>query len=221
MTDTLLDEATRRVVGFLDAMDAVADKRRALGMQDQFADMLHGFNDQELRRSDLRDLIARVQQAEAERDQLGNAAFAAYCAAGGDTDTARNWQEFFRPITLPAWSEVVEREVRQAIRDEEEEAETQAGIAAIRTAERDDLALLVSEHRDALGRKHAYQQSVEAERDSWHQAALTATAGESRAERERDEARGKLDQVREAVTSVTGEPHDDVSRDVLAILDEK
>lgn len=152
----------------------------------------------------VRALVERVQQAEAERDQLGNAAFAAYCAAGGDTDTARNWQEFFRPITLPAWSEVVEREVRQAIRDEEEEAETQAGIAAIRTAER----------------------------DSWHQAALTATAGESRAERERDEARGKLDKVREAVTAelecLLHDKDDPVQcgwkrtvRDVLAILDGK
>ena len=86
----------------------------------------------------LRALVERVQAAEAERDMLGNAAFAGYCAAGGDTDSARNWAEFFRPITYPIWSEVVEREVRQAIRDEENEAENQAGIATIRTAERDE-----------------------------------------------------------------------------------
>lgn len=83
-------------------------------------------------------------------------------------------------------------------------------------AERDDLALLVNEHRDALGRKHTYQQSVEAERDSWHQAALTATAGESRAERERDEARGKLDDVRARLDSWDAT----ALRDVLAILDD-
>ena len=116
MGDPLLDEATR-----------VADayQREIPSGISPIADLL-------------RALVERVQAAEAERDMLGNAAFAGYCAAGGDTDSARNWAEFFRPITYPIWSEVVEREVRQAIRDEENEAENQAGIATIRTAERDE-----------------------------------------------------------------------------------
>lgn len=66
------------------------------------------------------------------------------------------------------------------------------------------------------------------ERDSWHQAALTATAGESRAERERDEARGKLDKVRqvaedtsESVSNDWGWGYDAAMERVLAILDGK
>ena len=66
------------------------------------------------------------------------------------------------------------------------------------------------------------------ERDQWHQAALTATAGESRAERERDEARGKLDAVHalaedtsESVNNDWGWGYDAAMERVLAILDGK
>ena len=72
-------------------------------------------------------------------------------------------------------------------------------------AERDDLALLVSEHRDALGRKHAYQQSVEAKLDA---------------------AQAKLYKLRERVKfHLSGQRNGSgisfILDDVLAILDDK
>jgi hypothetical protein len=214
MTDDLLDEATR-----------LADGLSGRGRMPRTADLL-------------RALVERVREAEAERDQLGNAAFAAYCAAGGDTDGADNWQEFFRPITSPPWSEVVEREVRQAIRDEEEEADTQAGIAAIRTAERDEAREDCNKNASNVRRLTLELHAARGKLDEWLKVLPAITPAEfpawrsgyapkgevTRVGSELGKARAKLDKVREAVTSVTGEPFGDddgICRDVLAIIDDK
>lgn len=67
---------------------------------------------------------------------------------------------------------------------------------------------------------------AEAEQDSWHQAALLTTADLGRVERERDEARGKIDKVRERVKfHLSGQRNGSgisfILDDVLAILDGK
>lgn len=67
------------------------------------------------------ELLAEVERLTEERDALGTAAFAAYRATGADPDTARTWEQFFRPITAPSWVEVVEHEV-SLLREEAEQA---------------------------------------------------------------------------------------------------
>jgi hypothetical protein len=73
-------------------------------------------------------------------------------------------------------------------------------------------------------------QGAEAARDSWHQAALLTTADLGRVERERDEARAKLDTVRQGlVDEIAKFEHGDSEegwpvhnlRNVLAIIDGK
>ena len=185
MGDPLLDEATR-----------VADayQREIPSGISPIADLL-------------RALVERVQAAEAERDMLGNAAFAGYCAAGGDTDSARNWAEFFRPLTYPIWSEVVEREVRQAIRDEENEAENQAGIATIRTAERDE----------ARGKLDAIDAVLGGEPVGWDDRKQLADIWQRHA---RLPEEGLSDAVYAALIAVANYRAQDI-RDVLAIIDGK
>lgn len=75
----------------------------------------------------------------AERDALGEAAFAAYVATGGDTDGASTWQEFFRPITRPSWAELLKAAVEEEV-DSSYGAANDAIIALARRTRRFEVA---------------------------------------------------------------------------------
>lgn len=71
---------------------------------------------------DVRDALVTEDLAEAaaERDVLGEAAFAAFAAAGRNTDGCTTWRGFFRPIARSAWVLIV----RSAVEDLREERDT-------------------------------------------------------------------------------------------------
>ncbi len=56
----ILAAAVTRVTAYLDALDATAARRLAAGREDQQDDVVHGYNDHDLRRSDLRALLAAL-----------------------------------------------------------------------------------------------------------------------------------------------------------------
>lgn len=62
-----LRAAVTRVTTYLDAMDEVAARRARTGLHDQYGDEVHTYNDHDLRRSDLRTLLAALPAARPAR----------------------------------------------------------------------------------------------------------------------------------------------------------
>lgn len=87
-------------------------------------------------------LLDALDEAERERDELGKAAFAAILAAGEDTDGARSWADYFRPLKFPAWDVAVQRAVtrlREDLAQSDDEAEAaEAALARVRALHRVD-----------------------------------------------------------------------------------
>ncbi|MFB7798953.1 hypothetical protein [Isoptericola sp. NPDC056134] len=62
----------------------------------------------------------RAHAAEAERDALGEAAFAAVMNTDQDKDGAQTWEQFFRPLKRPSWRDVVKDGVQELRRDRDD-----------------------------------------------------------------------------------------------------
>lgn len=87
-------------------------------------------------------LLDALDEAERERDELGKAAFAAILASGEDTDGARSWADYFRPLIFPTWDVAVQRAVtrlREDLAQSDDEAEAaEAALARVRALHRVD-----------------------------------------------------------------------------------
>lgn len=86
--------------------------------------------------------LAALDEAERERDVLGKAAFAAILASGEDTDGARSWADYFRPLIFPTWDVAVQQAVtrlREDLAQSDDEAEAaEAALARVRALHRVD-----------------------------------------------------------------------------------
>lgn len=98
--------------------DNVSGRRRLINELRGFAE-----GSTSARASLMRDAADALDALTDERDRLGDAAFAAILTSGEDTDGARDWRNYFRPLVSPAWSTVVEEAVARERSDVDREAD--------------------------------------------------------------------------------------------------